>query len=392
MKAIQLRAKSPKAPTGSGRCGKRHGMRFEDLVFLAARLTERPVDYFREEIGTETVLGKSAEKPLKLGIPIAVAAMSFGALSREAKIALAKATALVGSAANTGEGGMLSEERKEAKHLIVQYSTGRFGVDEAYLKAADAVEFKIGQGAKPGQGGLLPGEKVTEEISSVRKVPKGKDVHSPPSHPDISNVKELGERIKWIKEVSGGKPVILKFGAGHVEADLKEGLKAKPDVIAIDGMLGGTGAAPEIMLEDFGLPVMSSLVKARKVLDGAEAKQELMVAGGINTGADMAKALALGADAIFPGFPLMIAMGCNYCRLCYRGMCHLGIATQDLCLRKRFEMGKAVLGAANYMQSCTEEIKMAAAATGKKSIHNLSSDSLRALTKEAAEVANVPLA
>jgi glutamate synthase domain-containing protein 2 len=392
VRAIQLRAKSPKAPTGSGRCSKRHGMRFQDLVFLAARLTERPVDYFREEVDTETVLGKMAKQPLKLRIPIAVAAMSFGALSREAKIALAKAAAVVGTATNTGEGGMLPEERREAKLLIAQYSTGRFGVDEDYLKKADAIEFKVGQGAKPGQGGLLPGEKVTEEIASVRKVPKGVDVHSPPSHPDIADVKELGERIKWLKEVTGGKPVILKLGAGHVEEDVKAGLKAKPDVIAIDGMLGGTGAAPEIMLEDFGLPVMSSLVKARKVLDDAGARQELMVAGGMNTGADMAKALALGADAVFPGFPLMVAMGCNYCRLCYKGMCALGIATQDSALRKNFDMERAVLGAANYMQSCTEEMKMAAAATGKKSIHNLSGGSLRALTKEAAEAASVPLA
>lgn len=389
---IQKRAKSPNAPTASGRCSKTHGMRFEDLIFLATRLTEKPRDYFREEVETETTIGRTSKQPLKLKIPIFVAAMSFGALSKEAKIALAKASTKAGTATNTGEGGMLPEEREEAKLLIAQYSTGRFGVDDEYLKKADAIEFKVGQGAKPGQGGLLPGEKVTGEIAKARKVPKGEAVHSPPSHPDISNLEELGEKIKWLKEATGGKPVIMKFGAGHIEEDIKNGLKAKPDAIAIDGMLGGTGAAPEIMLQDFGLPAISALVKTRKVLDEAKAKQELLIAGGINTGADMAKALALGADAVFPGFPLMIAMGCNYCNLCYKGQCAFGIATQNPEQRKRFDMKKAVAGATNYMLSCTEEIKMAAAATGKKSIHGLSSDSLRALTKEAAEVANLLLA
>ncbi len=392
VKAIQRRAQSSKPPTASGRCHKQKGANFEDLVFLATRLEEKPFDYFREEIETETVIGKTSENPLKLSIPIVVAAMSFGALSKEAKIALAKASTKVGTATNTGEGGMLPEERKEAKMLIVQYSTGRFGVDEEYLKKSDAIEFKVGQGAKPGQGGLLPAEKVTKEIAAVRKVPVGKAVHSPPSHPDIKDLNELAERIKWLKEVSGGKPIIMKFGAGHIEEDIKNCLKAKPDAIAIDGMLGGTGAAPEIMLEDFGLPAMSSLVKARKVLDEAEAKQELLIAGGIDTGADMAKAIALGADAIFPGFPLMIAMGCNYCNQCFNGECKQGISTQAPDYRKNFDMTKAVKGATNYMLSCTEEVKMAAAATGKKNIHEISKDSLRALTKEAAEVAKVPLA
>jgi len=391
VKAIQKRALSPKAPTASGRCHKENRASFSDLIFLATRLTEKPVDYFREEIETVTVIGKSAENPLKLSLPIVVAAMSFGALSRESKIALAKATAKVGTATNTGEGGMLPEERKAAKMLIVQYSTGRFGVDENYLKAADAIEFKVGQGAKPGQGGLLPADKVTDEIADVRKVPKGKAVHSPPSHPDIKDLDELAERIKWLKEVSGGKPVIMKFGAGHIEEDIKNGLKAKPDAIAIDGMLGGTGAAPEIMLEDFGAPAMSSLVKARKVLDNAEAKQELLIAGGINTGGDIAKAIALGADAVFPGFPFMIAIGCIYCGQCFKGSCSQGIATQNPEKRKNFDVKKAVEGAKNYMLSCTEEIKMAAAATGKNNIHQLSKDSLRALTKEAAEIAGIPL-
>jgi len=392
VKAVRVRAASPNAPTVSGRCSKAGRMSFDDLVFLAARLTEKPIDYFREEIESETIIGRTSRHPVKLEIPLLVAAMSFGALSKEAKIALAKASARAGTATNTGEGGLLPEERKEAKLLIVQYSTGRFGVDEDYLKCADAVELKIGQGAKPGQGGLLPAGKVTADIAKIRKVPPGEPVHSPPCHPDISGIPDLKEKIKWLKEVTGGKPVIMKFGAGHVEEDIKNGLKANPDVIAIDGMLGGTGAAPEIMLEDFGLPTMPALVKARKAMDDAEAKQELLVGGGLSTGADFAKAIALGADAVFLGTPLMVAMGCVYCRMCWKGICPVGISTQKEELRKKFSMQKAVDGAANYMLSCTEEVKMVAAATGKKSIREISRGSLRALTREISEIAGVELA
>ena len=387
---IKERALLGKAPVDGGRSNKSGLISFDSLVFIPVQLTTPPIDYFREEILSETVIGKNSEKPLKLKIPILAGAMSFGALSKEAKIAVAKACTIVGTATNTGEGGMLPEERENAKLLIAQYSTGRFGVDEDYIKKADAIEIKIGQGAKPGQGGLLPGYKVTKDIATLRKVPEGEDIHSPPKHPDINNIKDLKKKVEWLRELNGG-PIIIKLGAGDVESDVKLTIKANPDAIAIDGMEGGTGAAPIIMLDDFGIPTLAALVKARKVLDKSKAKQELIIGGGLNKGSDVAKALALGADATFMSFALMIAMGCEYCEECYKGKCLYGICTQDPELRKKLDIEDASRKVANFMKACTEEVKMAAAATGKKDIHQLSSKNLRALDSTISKITGITL-
>ena len=388
---IKKRAATDKAPVSSGRSTKFGKISFEDLIFVPAQLAKTPVDYFRDEISSETIIGKTSKYPLKLKTPILVAAMSFGALSKEAKIAIAKGSALSGTVDNTGEGGMLPEEREAAKLLIAQYSTGRFGVDEEYLKSADAIEIKIGQGAKPGQGGLLPAHKVTEEIAKVRKVPMDADVHSPPYHPDIKNIDDLKKKVEWIRELTGGKPIIIKLGAGDVEKDVELAVQANPDAIAIDGMSGGTGAAPTIMLDDFGTPTLSAVVKARKTLDKLNAKQELLIGGGLNKGANIAKALALGADAVFLGFPLLVAMGCIYCKQCYLDTCPLGVTTQDLELRKKFKPNAAE-GIANFIDACTEEVKMAAGACGYDNIHKLNKKDLRALGKTISEITEVPLA
>lgn len=385
---IRKRALSPKAPMISGRSNKAGKIDFNDIIFVPAQLTKRPVDYFRERIESKTVIGKSSKRPLELDIPIFFAAMSFGALSKEAKIAIAKASTILGTATNTGEGGMLPEERKYARFLISQYSTGRFGVDDKYLKSSDAIEIKIGQGAKPGQGGLLPGHKVTEEIAKVRKIPLGKPVHSPPSHPDIKTPKDLKEKVSWLRKISGGKPIIIKLGAGNPE-DIRIAVRADPDAIAIDGCCGGTGAAPDIMLDDFGVPVLPALANARKTMDKMKADQDLLIGGGFSKGADVAKALALGADAVFMGFPLMIAMGCEYCRECTTGHCPMGIATQDPKLRKKLDMKKAVGSVVNYVRACTEEIKMAAGATGNNNVHGMKKSDLRALNIDMAKTVGV---
>ena len=380
-----------RVPFTSGRSNKLGKISWDDLVFVPAQLAKKPVDYFREEISTKTIVGKNSKRPLELDTPIVFGAMSFGALSREAKIALAKASTITGTMANTGEGGMLPEEREFAKKLIVQYSTGRFGITEEVLKKADAIEIKISQGAKPGQGGLLPKEKVTEEIAKVRNVPLGKDIHSPAYHPDIENIEDLKKKISWLREITGGVPVIIKLAAGDVEADVKLAVKANPDIIAIDGMEGGTGAAPEVMLDEVGIPTLAALVKARKVLDEIGAKQELWIGGGLNKGGDFAKAIALGADAVFVAFPLLIAMGCIYCRQCYRGKCPKGIATQEADLRKNLDIETASQNVANYVRNCTEEIKMVAGAVGRRDIHELDKDDLRALNSEIARMTGVKL-
>ncbi|MAH03678.1 FMN-binding glutamate synthase family protein [Candidatus Pacearchaeota archaeon] len=387
---VQKRAKQGKPIITSGRGENYKKIDFSDLIFMPAQLTTRPKDYFREEIKTETILGKTSNKPLKLSMPILTAAMSFGALSAGAKIALAKGSTIAGTADNTGEGGMLKEQKENAKLIIAQYSTGRFGVDEEYLKGADAIEVKIGQGAKPGQGGLLPKEKITEKIAEVRKVTRNQDVHSPPYHSDINNIDDLRKKVEWLRELNGGKPIIIKLGAGNVEKDVELALKANPDIIAIDGISGGTGAAPKALLDDFGLPIIPAIVKARKVLDRENAKQELIVGGGFNTGIEISKALALGADAVFVGTALMVAMGCVYCRQCHLGKCTSGIATQDPELEKKLDpnAGEKV---GNFFKACNEEIKMAAAAIGHDDVSKLEKKDLRSLSLLMKEVSGVEL-
>jgi glutamate synthase domain-containing protein 2 len=389
VKEIQNRVK--KVPISSGRSNKLGRISWDDLVFVPAQLVKKPVDYFRKEIISKTIIGKKSRKPIEIATPIIFGAMSFGALSREAKTALAKASALAGTVENTGEGGMLPEERKFSRNLIVQYSTGRFGITEEILKKADAIEIKIGQGAKPGCGGYLPGEKVTDEIAKVRNVEKGRDVYSPACHFDIKNIDDLRKKIDWLKKISDGVPIIIKLAAGNVENDIKLAIKTNPDIIAVDGMEGGTGAAAEVMLDEVGIPTIPALVRARKVLDKLNASQELWIGGGLIKGGDFAKAIALGADAIFIGSPLLVAMGCLYCRQCWTGKCPKGIATQDAELRKNLNIEKAAQDIASYVKNCTEEIKIITGAVGKNNINDLSKDDLRALNLEISKITELKL-
>jgi glutamate synthase domain-containing protein 2 len=388
---IKKEAQTGKPLVSGGRSNKHLKVSFDDLIFIQATIDKKPIDYFRKDIGSETIIGKSSKHPLKLAIPIMIAGMSYGALSKEAKLALAKASTKVSTVANTGEGGMLPEERKYAKLLIAQYSTARFGVNKEYITSADAIEIKFGQGAKPGQGGLLPGDKVTKEIAKVRGVKHGEDVHSPPFHHDINNIEDLRETVSELRRITKGKPIIIKLAAGDVETDVKLALKANPDVIAIDGHAGATGAAPKIMLDEFGIPTLSAVVKARKVMDKLKAKQELIVGGGINSGADAAKALALGADAVFMGFSLFSAVGCTYCKQCYLGKCPFGVTTQDPELRKRLKVDEGAQKIANFMKAITEEIKMVAGACGYNDIHKLNRNNLRSLSLLTKEITGIPL-
>jgi len=376
-------------PVSSGRSDKVDRVSFDELVFVPAQLNKKPVDYYKEEISTETIIGKNSKKSIKLRTPIIFGAMSFGALSKEAKITLAKASNIAETIANTGEGGLLPEERDFSKYLIIQYSTGRFGISEEVLKKADAIEIKIGQGAKGGMGGLLPADKVTEEIAKIRKVEMGKDIHSPPYHKDIADIKELGKRVEYLREITGGVPIIIKIAAGDVENDVKLAVQANPDIIAIDGMEGGTGASPTSVLNNMGIPTLAALSKAREVLDKMRSKQELWIGGGLNGPADFTKALILGADAVFCGTVLLIAMGCTCCGLCYLGKCPGGIATQDPELRKNINIEQAAQNIANFVKNSTEEMKMIAGACGENDIHKLDKGHLRALSSEISKITKV---
>jgi len=385
IREIQKRV-GDKVPISGGRGNKFNKISFDDLVFVPAQLSKKPVDYYKEKISSKTVIGKNSQKPIEIETPIIIGAMSFGAVSRETKIALAKASKLAGTIANTGEGGMLTEEREFSKYLIIQYSTGRFGIREEIFKKADLIEIKIGQGAKPGMGGMLPAEKVTEEIAKVRGVPMGKDVHSPAYHLDIKNIDDLRKRIEWLRSLTGGAPIIIKLAAGDIENDLKLAVKANPDIIAIDGKGGGTGAAPEVILDEVGIPTLAALVRARETLDKIGAKQELWIGGGLQKGADFSKALALGADAVFSATSLLMAMGCINCKLCYLGKCPKGIATQEPELRKKLNIEEASQNIANFIKNSTEEIKMVAGVCGENDIHKLNKGHLRALNSEIAKI------
>jgi len=320
--------------------------------------------------------------------------MSFGALSRESKLALAKGSAMVGSCANTGEGGMLPEERELADKLIVQYSSGRFGVSSEYLNVGDAIEVKIGQGAKPGMGGHLLAEKVSPEVAKIRGIPEGTDALSPARFLDATDRKDLAKHIELLREVTDWKvPIIVKFGPGRVYDDVRIAAEAGADIIAVDGMEGGTGAAPEVVIEHTGIPTLSALVQAVNSLKDMGLKDEidLIITGGIRSGADVAKAMAMGADAVYIGTGAMIAMGCRACRMCYTGKCPVGVATQDPELRKRLDVDTAARRVANYIKAMTEETKMLAQLAGHDDIRQFNPDDLRALDTNTAAITGLKL-
>ncbi len=367
----------------------------DDLVVLPGQLSRPPIDPYREPCDTEVVLGhRFAERPLRLKAPIIIGAMSYGSISKEAKIAIAKAAAKLGIAVNTGEGGMLPEERQIAPILIAQYASGRFGVSARYLKVADAVEIKIGQGAKPGQGGLLLGEKVTEEIARMRGIPVGADAVSPARHLDIVGPEDLKMKIEELREATDWRiPIAVKIAAGRVEDDVKIVAKAGADIVVVDAKPAGTGASPHIVTEHAGYPLMAAVVAADRALReiGLRDQVSLVVSGGVRTGADIAKLLALGADAVAIGTAALVGIGCTLCGICHTGKCPVGIATQDPKLRKRLNVELAARRLENLLKSMIKEMCMLAQLAGKTSPLNLEKEDLRALSVEASLITGVKM-
>ncbi|MCC7554478.1 MAG: nitronate monooxygenase [Methanobacteriaceae archaeon] len=369
---------------------------FDDLVVIPAQVSRPPLDMYREPCGTDVVLGsRYAENPLKLKIPIMIGAMSFGALSKEAKMALARGSSLAGIATNTGEGGMLPEERELSDQLIAQYASGRFGVSADYLNSADAVEIKIGQGAKSGMGGHLLGEKVTAEVSKIRMIPEGSDALSPARHMDIVGPEDLSMKISQLREITEWKiPIMVKFASGRVSSDVKIAAKGGADIIVVDGMQGGTGAGPDVIMENSGIPTIASIVEADKALKEVNLKEDvsLVAAGGIRSGSDLAKALALGADAVYVATSALVAIGCRVCQVCYSGTCRKGIATQDLSLRHRMDYKKMGVKVAKYIQAMSQEACMLVQQAGNTHLTKLEKENLRSLSLEASALTGVPMA
>lgn len=377
-------------------CGTMHQLPvFDDLVILPAQTSRPPIDAYREPCDTSVTLGdRYAENPLELDIPIMIPAMSFGSCSIEAKVSMARGASMAGTATNTGEGGMHPRERENADTLIAQYASGRFGVSAEYLNDCEAIEIKIGQGAKAGMGGHLMGEKVTEEIAEVRGIPAGSDALSPSRHMDIVGPEDLAMKIEQLREISDWQvPIMVKYSAGRVASDVKIAAKAGADVVVVDGMQGGTGAGPSSVIDHAGLPTLAAVKEADDALKeiGLREEVDLVVSGGIRNGPDVAKALALGADTVAIGTGVLVAMDCNLCQQCNTGRCPVGITTQDPELRKELDPdwgGKAI---ANYLEATTKEVRTLTQLAGKTAVASLEREDLRALDKEAAEIAEVPL-
>ncbi|PPF42676.1 FMN-binding glutamate synthase family protein [Pseudoclavibacter sp. AY1F1] len=391
---------------------KRQLPHFDDLLFLGASMSRYPLEGYRERCGTDVVLGdRFASKPLHLDIPVTIAGMSFGALSANAKEALGRGASEVGTSTTTGDGGMTPEERGQSKHLVYQYLPSRYGMNPDDLRKADAIEIVLGQGAKPGGGGMLLGQKITERVAGMRTLPIGIDQRSASRHPDWTGPDDLTIKIAELREITGWeKPIYVKIGASRPYYDTALAVKAGADVVVLDGMQGGTAATQQVFIENVGIPTLAAIPQAVAALQelGMHRKVQLIVSGGIRTGADVAKAMALGADAVAIGTAALIALGDNDPRYQQEyadigsaagfyddfqdGRDPAGISTQDPELASRLNPVEGGRRLANYLRVLTMEAQTIARACGKSRIRNLEPEDLVALTVESAAMANVPLA
>ncbi|MDE3737813.1 FMN-binding glutamate synthase family protein [Pseudomonas sp. BN415] len=391
---------------------KRKLPHFDDLLLLGASVSRYPLEGYREKCGTDVVLGtRFAKKPIHLKIPVTIAGMSFGALSANAKEALGRGASIAGTSTTTGDGGMTPEERGQSQHLVYQYLPSRYGMNPDDLRKADAIEIVLGQGAKPGGGGMLLGMKVTERVAGMRTLPIGVDQRSACRHPDWTGPDDLAIKIAELREITDWeKPIYVKIGASRPYYDVKLAVKAGADVIVLDGMQGGTAATQEVFIEHVGIPILPAIPQAVQALQemGMHRKVQLIVSGGIRNGADVAKAMALGADAVAIGTAALVALGDNHPRLdeelkkigsaagyyddWQNGRDPAGITTQDPELSKRLDPVEAGRRLANYLRVLVLEAQTMARACGKSHLHNLDPEDLVALTVEAAAMARVPLA
>ena len=391
---------------------KRPVPHFDDLLFLGASVSRYPLEGYRERCGTDVWLGtRHAKTPLHLGTPVTIAGMSFGALSANAKEALGRGASAMNTSTTTGDGGMTPEERLSSKYLVYQYLPSRYGMNPDDLRKADAIEVVVGQGAKPGGGGMLLGQKITDRVADMRDLPPGIDQRSACRHPDWTGPDDLEIKILELREiVDWEKPIYVKVGASRPYYDTMLAVKAGADVVVLDGMQGGTAATQEVFIEHVGIPTLPAVRLAVQALQelGMHRKVQLIVSGGIRSGADVAKALAMGADAVAIGTGALIALGCNdpqhekdYRNLgsaagfyddYQAGNDPAGITTQDEALAARLDPELGGRRLANYLNVLTMEAQTIARACGKSHVHNLEPEDLVALTVEAAAMAGVPLA
>lgn len=362
---------------------------WDDILILGAQLNPPPLDE-HAHVYTTTVIGKNAKRPMVIENPVYISHMSFGAMSKETKVALAKGSALAKTAMCSGEGGILPEEMQSAYKYIFEYVPNLYSVTDENLKNADAIEIKIGQGTKPGMGGHLPGEKVTPEIAEIRNKPLGQDVISPSKFPNINTREDLKNLVSELRERSDGRPIGIKIAAGKIEKDLEYCVFAEPDFITIDGRGGATGASPAIVRDSTSVPTVFALYRARKYLDSVKSDISLVITGGLRVSSDFAKAIAMGADAVAVASAGLIAAACQQYRICGSGMCPMGMATQDEELRSRFKEEPAVLRVANFLNCSLEELRTFARTTGHENLHDMSVSDLCTTSREISEFTNIP--
>ena len=391
---------------------KRRLPHFDDLLFLGASMSRYPLEGYRERCDTDVVLGdRYASFPLHLDIPVTVAGMSFGALSAQAKEALGRGASEVGTSTTTGDGGMTDEERGQSKTLVYQYLPRRYGMNPDHLRAADAIQVVLGQGAKPGGGGMLLGQKISDRVAAMRTLPPGIDQRSACRHPDWTGPDDLAIKILELREITDWeKPVLVKIGASRPYYDVKLAVAAGADAVVLDGMQGGTAATQDVFIEHVGIPTLAAIPQAVQALAelGMHRTVQLIVSGGVRTGADVAKAMALGADAVSIGTAALIALGDNHPRYDAEyaelgsaagfyddfqdGRDPAGITTQDPELAARRAPVAGGRRLANYLRVLTLEAQTIARACGKAHLQHLEPEDLVALTMESAAMARVPLA
>ena len=391
---------------------KRNLPNFDDLLFLGASISRYPLEGYRESCNTKVTLGdRFSSNPIHLDIPITIAGMSFGALSAQAKEALGRGASSVGTSTTTGDGGMTKEERAHSKQLVYQLLPSRYGMNPDDLRKADAIEIVVGQGAKPGGGGMLLGQKINDRVAEMRTLPKGIDQRSPCRHPDWTGPDDMEIKILELREITGWRvPIFVKVAGSRPYYDVALAAKSGADVVVVDGMQGGTAATQEVFIENVGIPTLACVRPAVKALQelGLHRKVQLIISGGIRNGADVAKALALGADAVSIGSAALIALGDNdpkyqkdYEKLgttagafddWHEGLDPAGITTQDKKLSKRLDPKLGGRRLANYLNVMTMEAQTIARACGKNDLRNLEPEDLCALTVESAAMAGVPLA
>lgn len=362
---------------------------WDDIFILGAQLDPMPLDEYAP-VDLTTVIGKHAAKPMVLDMPVYISHMSFGALSKEAKISLAKGAALAKTATCSGEGGILPEEMDAAYKYIFEYVPNQYSVTGENLRRADAIEIKIGQAAKPGMGGQLPGHKVTSEISAIRNRPVGKDILSPSRFPGINSHEDLKELVDNLRERSGGRPIGLKLAGGRIEKDLAFAVGAGIDFVTIDGRGGATGSSPKLLRDATGLPTIYALRRARKFLDSIGSDIELVITGGLRVSSDFAKAIALGADAVAIASAALMAAACQQYKICHTGYCPTGVTSQDPELRKRLHLDVASQRVYHFLKVSADELKTYGRITGHDKIHQLTLEDLCTGDRDLAEYADIP--